>query len=224
MADRIYGSTTDILWYVEDRGDGTIMAQIDDSGDYAYFSWSLRKLDGTIVEGPTDYSTKRFYTFRNVPSGRYRVYCSWSTTSSGQGNSDYVIIGSSGVSIDRWDWSASNGSATANQTVVAYDVISNKGNTAEFSYKVWNDLVDKVVEVYDAIEGSWNTKYLTWKATRMQSDDRILTADRFNSLRYNIGINVSTGIDEVSRGDPVMGWYFERLTNRLNEWIDDVNG
>lgn len=151
---------------------------------------------------------------------------SWSTSTTGEGNYEYKSITTTSATVDPWDWTASNGEATADQTVIAYDVVNNPDssrNVAYFSYLVWNDLVDKVFEAWEADDGSWNSKYLSYNATRMTSSDRTLTAARFNSLRYNIGVNVSTDIDEVAKGDTVYGWYFERMTNCLNKWISNIS-
>lgn len=122
-------------------------------------------------------------------------------------------------SVEPWSWTSSNGSASASQTKSAYSAVRNNGSLSNFSYLVWNDLVDKVYEVLDATGDSWNSKYATYAATRMSSSDKALTAKRFNSLRYNIGLRYSTSINEVSRGDTVYGWYFITLADCLNEWI-----
>lgn len=134
-----------------------------------------------------------------------------------------------------WDWYESNGDdgygtgqATREETRKAYNAILNKGAVSDFSYKVWNDLVQKVGSTifYYGRESSridWDSfKYgLTERETKMTSSakDRILTAQRFNSLRYNIGLYYSTSIFEVSSGDLVKGDYFITLANSLNNFI-----
>lgn len=132
---------------------------------------------------------------------------------------EYFTTDSPAVTVDSWSWSSSNGSATASQTQAAYSAIRNHGKVSNFSYLVWNDLVDKVREVQEAKGVSWSTNYLSLSRTKMSASDKKLTAARFNSLRYNIGIYYSTGIQEVSRGDTVYGYYFTTLTNCINNWI-----
>ena len=123
-----------------------------------------------------------------------------------------------------WNWSKKNGkNATAEQTQVAYNAITGKGATASFNYAVWNDLVDKVVEVWHAQNGYFNTSKLSYEETLMTPSNKTLTAARFNSLRYNIGINSSTDIEDKNPGDQVLGSYFITLTNSLNAWIRKVN-
>ena len=123
-----------------------------------------------------------------------------------------------------WDWSKKNGkNATAEQTQVAYNAITGKGTTASFNYAVWNDLVDKVVEVWHAQNGYFNTSKLSYEETCMSESDKTLPAARFNSLRYNIGINSPTSIEDKKPGDQVLGSYFIILTNSLNAWIRKVN-
>lgn len=128
----------------------------------------------------------------------------------------------SSVSVDEWSWSTSNGNASTAQTKAAYSAVTSKGSTDEFSYLVWNDMVDKVYEILDATNDSWNSKYATYAATKMSSSDKSLTAARFNSLRYNIGLRYSTGINEVAKGDTVYGWYFTTLANCINNWIGEL--
>ena len=122
-------------------------------------------------------------------------------------------------SVEYWSWTSSNGSASSSQTRAAYNAVSNRGALSNFSYLVWNDLVDKVMEVLDATGGSWNSKYASYSATKMTSSDKRLTAKRFNSLRYNIGTHYSTGINDVYKGDIVYGSYFITLVDCLNNWI-----
>ena len=127
------------------------------------------------------------------------------------------------ANINPWSWSSSNGSATAAQTAAAYRAITNNGFVSDFSYVVWNDMVSKVNNVLSASSGSWNSKYATYSETLIHSSDRTLTAEKFNSLRYNIGLGASTGIAEVSSGDTVYGSYFITIANALNTWIDSVS-
>ena len=127
------------------------------------------------------------------------------------------------ANIDPWSWSSSNGFATAAQTAAAYNAITNNGFVSDFSYVVWNDMVSKANNVLSASSGSWNSKYATYSDTLINAADKTLTATKFNSLRYNIGLRASTGISEVSTGDTVYGSYFIILANSLNSWIDNVN-
>ena len=129
--------------------------------------------------------------------------------------------GSSGIPL--WSWSTSNGDASDKQTALAYQALTGHGPITDFSHLVWNDLCNKIAEVQDyAIGNYWATDGaggLTLSETRMDADDRTLTADRFNSMKYNIGRNYSTGIADVEPGDPVLGSYFIKITDKLNDWI-----
>lgn len=126
------------------------------------------------------------------------------------------------LAVEKWDWNISNGTATAAQTKAALKALTSKGPTTDFSYLVWNDMCTKVQAIQNAAGKSWSTKYATFNNTKMTSSDRRITATRFNSLRYNIGINESTGINEVDQGDIVMAWYFTTLANTMNIWIDKL--
>lgn len=149
----------------------------------------------------------------------YRIRA-WIVQSSGNmsATSDWITV----TIPDRppfWDWDASNGLATASQTRSAYTEVTNNGMLLNFSYLVWNDLVDKI---YDTAGGYWSDMYATYSGTKMTSGDRVLTAARFNAARQNIGSHVSTGINEVSTGDIVYGHYFTTLTDKLNQWISQL--
>lgn len=126
--------------------------------------------------------------------------------------------------IKSWHWLIQNVDAPEWMTSAAYNAITKSGPVSDFRYQVWNDLVKKVVECKAAAGVSWNAKYLTQNNTLMTDTDKTLTATRFNSLRYNIGIHVSTGLNDVYKGDTVYGWYFTTLADALNTWIDALNG
>lgn len=118
--------------------------------------------------------------------------------------------------IANWDWFQT----TARRK--AYNAVTGSGKVEDFSFTVWNELVDKVNEVKQGTNLGWNSTYASLKDTKMSSTDKVLTAKRFNSWRFNVGIQVSTGINDVSTGDPVYGWYFTTVVNSLNRWIDSL--
>lgn len=134
--------------------------------------------------------------------------------------------------IEAWSWFSSNGSATSAQTKNAYYAITKADGytVGDFSYKVWNDLCDKVKECIDRAGSSWWTVMgpngattPTYANTRMSASDKELTADRLNAVRGNVGGRVSTGISPVYPGDKVYGWYFETIADCLNTWIANLN-
>lgn len=121
--------------------------------------------------------------------------------------------------VSPWSWSQSNGGASAAQTSAAYAAVTSRGKLSSFSYLVWNDMVDKAMEILQANGFGWDNTYATYSATRIDSGNRTLTAAKFNSLLLNIDAHSSTGISKVSRGSTVYGWYFTRLTDRMNAMI-----
>lgn len=131
---------------------------------------------------------------------------------------------------DLWSWSASNGEATAAQTAAAYTALTGGGRVSDFSYLVWNDMCDKVQEVIDALGSSWVTHdnntgedLPDLASTKMTSQDKTLTAKRYNALRLNVGSRYSTGIASVSAGDSVSGQtHFVTLMRKVNEWIASI--
>lgn len=128
------------------------------------------------------------------------------------------------VYVSHWSWSESNGSASTSQTVRAYNVLMGNVTADQFAHEVWNDLVDKVVEIRDALGYSWDRAggdYPSASGCKMNAGDR-LTADAYNGVRYNIGSVFSTGISDQSPGDQITGYKIYHLTEVLNIIIDDL--
>lgn len=121
--------------------------------------------------------------------------------------------------LEPWSWNASNGAASAAATLKAYNAIKSNASLTDFSYLVWNDMVDKLKEILDYKGYSWATTFASFSDTKMSLSDKTLTAKRFNSLRFNIGSHYSTGINTVDSGDVVYGWYFITLTECMNHMI-----
>ena len=116
----------------------------------------------------------------------YKVYVSWSSSTVGEGNYDYTTIKT--WVMTKWSWASSNGKATSAQTRLARDAINNQGSVSDFSYLVWNDLVEKINEAVCEYGYDWVNHPLRFNKTKMTSTDKTLTADRFNSARYNVGL------------------------------------
>lgn len=116
--------------------------------------------------------------------------------------------------IDNWYWGTSITSGTLLSSI---------------SYTKWNSLIAKIEELLNTGHyGSWLTKssegaVLSASQSRVSSSDKKLTADRFNSVRYNIGSHRGTGVGKVSQGDIVYASYFKGLETGINNWIDDYN-
>ena len=145
--------------------------------------------------------------------------------------------------IERWSWTSSNGEATDSQTQAAYKVIINKEDIMLFNSAVWNDLVDKVMEVRQELDLNWDTTYADKDETKIIYYPKILKANKFNSLRLNttytnwswatiptaegyIGRTDFRGVNQTGyqSADTVYGVYFLELVNRLNLIIDIING
>ncbi len=125
-------------------------------------------------------------------------------------------------SVTAWSWEKSNGSAEDWETEDAYDAITSNGPTTDFSYKVWNDLVSKTNETIQAAGRSWDSFYLSFEDTKMTKDNKVITADRFNSLRNNINFGHDTKLPVVKKGDVIKGKYFITLASGLNSWINSL--
>lgn len=151
-----------------------------------------------------------------------------------------------------FSWTASNGSATDDQTAVAGQALGNEGKCILFSYLVWNDMVDTLRKLQTALSIPWDEEYASYENTRMTKADSSLTAARFNSFRYNLDIIWHPGwpwalpscpswlqrnsrsflAREDVRGysqykeqcDLVYGWYLLELVRKMNILIRLMRG
>ena len=134
-------------------------------------------------------------------------------------------------SLSLWSWTASNGSATAEQVKAAYVTVTSKGETYDFSRFVWNDLADNTLSALVASGLSWSSIYTTLADAKMTAAGDALTAKRFNSLVKNLRYpwmywackpnrNGYLGRLAVSSGDIVYGAYLLELAHALNVMVD----
>lgn len=126
----------------------------------------------------------------------------------------------------KWDWSASNGGATAQQTIDAHTALLNNGRTAAFSYLVWNDIIDKIsAQRQFWTDTAWDESVLS-KANAKMTSGAQMTAARFNSAVKNMPPiktwpwQETLGRTNIHPLDRCYGVYFIYLTDGLNYWID----
>lgn len=180
----------------------------------------------TGLQEDTDYSLNGLVSATGDTSYSYNIL-----------SSDISFHTLAPVTIEPWSWTSANSSvnpshtaeATASQTTAARDACQNKTAISNFKYQVWNDLVYKVSEARVAGDNtSWNNNYATLSNTLMTSSDRVLTATRYNSLRYNIDSVYSVPseykISEVHTGDVVYGTahFLNFITYYLNAYINTL--
>lgn len=85
----------------------------------------------------------------------------------------------------------------------------------DLTWTRWNEFVEHVKKVVTWYYGSSSSKPSLTGAS-MTSTDRVLTAYRFNKVRFAIGSMNATGISEVYPGWTVYGDYFITLEDRVN--------
>lgn len=139
--------------------------------------------------------------------------------------SDAIKTNSAGTKPSKWSWTNSNGTATAEQTQKAYTAVTTKGKTTDFSYLVWNDIVDKVNEIHVYSNIEWFDNFNTLENTKMTSTDKEITANRYNSLLFNIwnyGTTFVASFSTIQRkqGDEILGSYFIDIVDYINNLID----
>lgn len=128
----------------------------------------------------------------------------------------------------KWDWAASNGNATAEETATAYTALSTGGKTRDFVAAVWNDIIAKISEQRISWRGKeWDASILSLDDTKLSAGEN-MTAVRFNSAVSNIWPVESwpwadtLGRTEIKKGDRCYGVYFLHLVDGLNYWIEDL--
>lgn len=136
-----------------------------------------------------------------------------------------------------FDWTISNGSATAEQTQAAYTAITSQGACSDFSRFVWNDLVDTLSNALEAAGLAWNESYGTAESAKITSYLEEFTARKFNNVRHNIQnlinatwpweynptvkgylgrVNMRGVSTYGENADIVYGWYIEELARMIN--------
>lgn len=144
-----------------------------------------------------------------------------------------------------FEWNKSNGMATAAQTRKAYTAASEQGQCVDFSRYVWNDIVDTVAQLQEALGLSWDGKYTTRDGAKITRLYGPLTSKAFNSVRHNIqavafttwawqfdflregyvGRNDFRGAATYgSNADQLNGWYIIELVRKLNVAIELMRG
>lgn len=129
------------------------------------------------------------------------------------------------LGVDPWSWTASNGGASAAQTRNFYSVLrgtlpADPGNVSRL---VWNDLVDKVLDLRSALGMGWDTvsgRYLSASGCRVSAGDT-LSARKYNSVKYNIGSVYPTDLADAAAGDEITGTHVLRLTETINTIISN---
>lgn len=157
-------------------------------------------------------------------------------------------MGTIPVSYPLWDWNASNGNATAEQTIAAYTAATTKGLCEDFSRLVWNDIIDTLNELLVSLGMEWDNSYTTLEDAKILVANGPLMGPAFNSVRYNIekaafttwkwefdfllkdqgyvGRNDFRGVSlwGMIKADKVYGWYIIELTRKLNVLIELMRG
>lgn len=195
------------------------------SKDDRQIAWYI---DGTLSGSDTlksGVSKSSVWTFKGLKSNRtYTIKATifnptWSVNTTLEKDFDTESEGGAETPpedlIEGWSWSVTIKSGTKVSAV---------------PYTDWNSLIDKIDELLDTGNyGSWlkdstEGAVLSKSASKMKSSDKVLTADRFNSVRYNIGARRGTGIKVVvSPGDTVYADYLNKLETAINNWITDYN-
>lgn len=219
----------------------SVIISVSSGTVYTAYSYSGGSDSGTSTGSSTSSDKNWVKTLSGLtPGTTYTITARLIDSSTGsvlQTVTLYATTEDDGQTVALWSWSASNGSASASQTQAARNAVAGHGAVENFSYLVWNDMVAKVAEMRNAagLSPVWNTTYLTQNNTKMSSTDKTMTAARYNSLRYNIGLykSFSDSADSLidydsvvavkSPGDDVIGSDFLDLMIGLNAAIRQVN-
>lgn len=134
--------------------------------------------------------------------------------------------------IKPWSWSRANytdaSAASESDTKQFYNVLHGTADPGDgFSCKVWNDIVRKTTQVVQAKGNTWYPLSGLGSDHCKASKGEAVSARKYNEVRFNIGSIKSTKEDgkpstEVNAEDEVFGYHFERLTDVINEIIDEL--
>ena len=218
MANSIYDVTTtcrnDVLTI---RWSQSVDGGYQSVNDAVQLYWP----NGTLSQGSVSVSGSGSYsmTFSNqgFVNGQYRIVI---TARSGNTQLATATHYWTYTSTSPWNWQASNGSATAAQTQAAYAAVTGQGYLSDFSYLVWNDMLEKADQCLAECG-------LTWNGTKpiKSSSSKMLTASDWNNFVTNVQIAYGYIVGgtyrppEVSSGDIVIGSYFTRMMNDVNRII-----
>lgn len=154
-------------------------------------------------------STGNFYTFYGLsPNNGYLITIDVMYAAGYSGNWGYDSGYGYTSNIDPWYWNSSE-----------LNAFNNQGNFSVLTAYRWNQFCDKINETCIAANSSWLNNYTSLYGAKASGSGTQLTALMFNSVKFNIGSRVSTGISDVYTGSTIYGWYFVTLQDKLNQWI-----
>ena len=103
-----------------------------------------------------------------------------------------------------WSWSESE-----------LNAFNNKGSFSTLTWQRWNAFCDYVLQLTSWYYNDTTDTY-NLAGAKASANDKVLTATKFNLVKNAIGSMNSTGISNVSKGDPVLGSYFITLASKAN--------
>ena len=193
----------------------SITARIIDPGEYSYFSWSLRTADGGTTLQSYGYSLARSVTFSGLtPATTYRVYMSWSHSTSGENYYDYEYVTTQAVEPpperpENWSWS----STVYKGASVSLTTIGEKQYEAAYlTASEWNAFWDRLMEF-----ARYKGLSVSGTPNRVSPGDPML-ASQANDARTMISLFDPT-VElpaEVSPGSKITAAFINGLANSLN--------
>ena len=190
----------------------SITARITDPDEYSYFSWSLRTADGGTTLQSRGYSLARSVTFSGLtPATTYRVYMSWSHSTTGEGNYNYEYVTTSEEATrpKNWSWSST---VRKGASVPLTTIGEEQYEAAYLTASEWNAFWDRLIEFarYKGLSASGTPN-------RVSPGDPML-ASQANDARTMISLLDPT-VElpaEVSSGSKITAAFINGLANSLN--------
>lgn len=84
------------------------------------------------------------------------------------------------IVVEPWSWTSSNGAATDTQTRNAYQVLQGNRAADDFHHNVWNDFIDKIVEMREAYGLFWTTdsgRFPSASGCKVSAGDTLIRRD-----------------------------------------------
>lgn len=190
----------------------SITARVTNKGEYSYFSWSLRTSSGTVIQSPTAYSTATSKTYTGLtPGTTYRVYLSWSHSTTGEGNYDYEYVTTleEATRPANWSWSST---VRKGASVPLTTIGEEQYEAAYLTASEWNAFWDRLIEF-----ARYKGLSVTGTPNRVSAGDPML-ASQANDARTMISLLGPT-VElpaEVSSGSKITAAFINGLANSLN--------
>lgn len=193
----------------------TITARVTDPDEYSYFAWSLRTADGNTTLQSRGYSLARTASFTGLtPATTYRVYLSWSHSTTGEGNYEYDYVTTQAVEPqperpDNWEWTST---VTANAEVPLTQGADGTYLAKYLTAAEWDGFISRCIAFAKYLGMTvTGTQISTTPGAAMEASDVNAVIDLLNTMLPPVSPPA-----KVAAGDVISAATINGLKNSLN--------